>query len=53
MIYTEIALPEWPEYGSEGNSIVLTGFGSWTETDTYREEGINYIIDNVLPDSAL
>ncbi|PKS08587.1 hypothetical protein jhhlp_004973 [Lomentospora prolificans] len=51
--FNDIALPHWPEYGLEGNSIVLNGFGSWLETDTYREEGVKYIIEKVLPDSAL
>ena len=46
-------LPHWPEYGDESESIVFNGFGSWVEEDTYRAEGIQYIIDNVLPDGAL
>ncbi|KAK8047988.1 alpha/beta-hydrolase [Apiospora saccharicola] len=47
------ALPHWPEYGKEANSIVFNGQGSWVEKDTYRDEGIRYIIQNVLPDGAL
>ncbi|KAK8066827.1 alpha/beta-hydrolase [Apiospora hydei] len=47
------ALPHWPEYGKEANSIVFSGYGSWIEKDTYRGEGIQYIIENVLPDGAL
>ncbi|KAK7965826.1 uncharacterized protein PG986_000103 [Apiospora aurea] len=47
------ALPHWPEYGKEANSIVFSGYGSWIEKDTYRGEGIQYNIENVLPDGAL
>ncbi|KAK6835108.1 alpha/beta-hydrolase [Apiospora arundinis] len=46
-------LPFWREYGNEANSIVFSGYGSWVEHDTYRSEGIQYIIENVLPDGAL
>jgi hypothetical protein len=46
-------LPHWPEYGKEANSIVFNGFGSFIEADTYRAEGIKYIIDKVLPYGAL
>ncbi|KAF5525841.1 Lipase 1 [Colletotrichum aenigma] len=41
-------LPFWPQYGKEGNSIVFNGYGSWIEADTYREPGVQFIIDNVL-----
>ncbi|KAK8017794.1 Alpha/Beta hydrolase protein [Apiospora rasikravindrae] len=47
------ALPHWPVYGEEANSIVFNGYGSWIEKDTYRDEGIQYIIENVLPHGAL
>lgn len=53
MILIDVALPHWPVYGEEANSIVLGGYGSWIEKDTYRDEQIQYIIDEVLPDSAL
>ena len=33
--------------------MVLNGYGSWGEKDTYREKAIQYIIDNVLQDGAL
>ncbi|KAK7910656.1 alpha/beta-hydrolase [Apiospora marii] len=46
-------LPNWPEYGNEANSIVFNGQGSWVEKETYRDEGVQYIIKNVLPDGAL
>ncbi|KAF4872667.1 Lipase 1 [Colletotrichum siamense] len=45
-------LPLWPQYGKEGNSIVFNGYGSWIEADTYREPGVQFIIDNVLTDGA-
>ncbi|KAF4901836.1 Lipase 1 [Colletotrichum fructicola] len=45
-------LPLWPQYGNEGNSIVFNGYGSWIEADTYREPGVQFIIDNVLTDGA-
>jgi carboxylesterase type B len=46
-------LPTWPEYGDDANSIVFNGYGSHIESDDYRSEGIEYIIDKVLPDGAL
>ncbi|KAH8895352.1 alpha/beta-hydrolase [Thozetella sp. PMI_491] len=42
----------WPQYGSEANSIVFNGYGSWLEPDTYRRDAVQYIIDKVLPDGA-
>ncbi|KAH7115912.1 alpha/beta-hydrolase [Dendryphion nanum] len=42
------ALPYWPKYGTNASTIVFNGYGSTIEQDTYRAEGINYIIDNVL-----
>ncbi|KAF9878443.1 carboxylesterase [Colletotrichum karsti] len=48
----ELGLPTWPQYGMEANSIVLNGYGSWIESDTYRSEAVQFIIDNVLPDGA-
>jgi hypothetical protein len=47
-----VGLPKWPRYGEEANSIVLNGYGSYIEQDTYRAEPIQYIIDAVLPDGA-
>ncbi|KAI9148222.1 LOW QUALITY PROTEIN: Lipase 1 [Paramyrothecium foliicola] len=47
-----VGLPKWPQYGKEGLSIVLNGYGSWIEEDNYRAEGIKFIIDEVLPDGA-
>ncbi|KAK8101860.1 hypothetical protein PG999_012234 [Apiospora kogelbergensis] len=41
-------LPHWPEYGKEANIIVFNG-----HQGTYREEGIEYITQNVLPDGVL
>ncbi|KAK2599781.1 hypothetical protein N8I77_011506 [Diaporthe amygdali] len=46
------ALANWPQYGQEANSLMLNGYGSWVESDTYRSKAIQYIIDNVLPDGA-
>lgn len=33
--------------------MVFNGYGSWIEKDDYRKEGIQFIIDEVLPDGAL
>ncbi|KAL2820372.1 Alpha/Beta hydrolase protein [Aspergillus granulosus] len=49
----ESALPFWSEYGSEGKSMVFSGYGSEVEEDNYRAEGLEYIIDNVIPYGAL
>lgn len=48
----DLGLPEWPTYGKEANGIVLSGYGSYIERDTYRADGIQYIIENVLRDGA-
>ncbi|KAF2017897.1 alpha/beta-hydrolase [Aaosphaeria arxii CBS 175.79] len=48
----ETGLPEWPLYGNEASSMVFNGYGSWIETDTYRSEPVQYIIDHVLSDGA-
>ncbi|KAF4831677.1 Lipase 1 [Colletotrichum tropicale] len=45
-------LPLWPQYGKEANSIVFNGYGSWVEADTYREQAVQFIIDNILTDGA-
>ncbi|KAF0318341.1 carboxylesterase [Colletotrichum asianum] len=49
---SETGLPLWPPYGEDANSIVFNGYGSWVEADTYREQAVQYIIDNVLTDGA-
>ena len=49
----DLGMPEWLQYGEDRNSMVFNGYGSWIEKDTYREEAIRYIIDNVLQDGAL
>ncbi|KAL4918219.1 Alpha/Beta hydrolase protein [Aspergillus aurantiobrunneus] len=49
----ESTLPEWPEYGTSGKSMVFRGCGSSIEEDTYRAESVDYIIENVLPYGAL
>jgi carboxylesterase type B len=49
----DTGLPEWPRYDKGASGIVLNGYGSWVEPDTYRSEGIQYIIEKVLPDGAL
>ncbi|KAK7184450.1 hypothetical protein DPSP01_013208 [Paraphaeosphaeria sporulosa] len=51
-VVAEVGLPKWPTYGKDANSIVLSGFGSSIEQDTYRGDAIQYIIDKVLPDGA-
>jgi len=45
-------LPFWPVYGENATSMVFNGYGSSIEHDTYRAEGIDYIIKNVLPYGA-
>lgn len=50
---TELDLPVWPKYGEGAEAMVFNGYGSWVEKDTYRAEGIQYIIEKVLPDGAL
>jgi len=45
-------LPFWPVYGQNASSMVFNGFGSTIERDTYRSEGMEYIIKNVLPYGA-
>lgn len=52
MSCVDVGLPAWPTYGPEANSIVLSGYGSYVEQDTYRGDAIEYIIDKVLPDGA-
>lgn len=49
---TGTGLPLWPQYGKEANSIVFNGYGSWVEADTYRDQAVQFIIDNVLSDGA-
>ncbi|KAL2788973.1 Alpha/Beta hydrolase protein [Aspergillus keveii] len=49
----ESALPLWPEYGSEGKSMVFSGYGSGIEEDNYRAEGVEFIMDKVIPYGAL
>ncbi|KAL3462943.1 Alpha/Beta hydrolase protein [Aspergillus heterothallicus] len=49
----ESALPFWPEYGEEKSSMVFSGYGSGIEKDNYRAEGVEYIMDNVIPYGAL
>lgn len=46
-------LPNWPLYGKQANSIVFNGYGSWVESDNYRSEAVQFIIDNVLPYGAM
>ncbi|KAF2737423.1 alpha/beta-hydrolase, partial [Polyplosphaeria fusca] len=45
-------LPVWPRYGANATSIVFNGYGSTIEEDEYRRDGIDYLIDNVLPYGA-
>jgi hypothetical protein len=47
------AMPDWPQYGVEANTMVFNGYGSIIQPDDDRSDGIQYIIDNVLTDGAL
>jgi hypothetical protein len=47
------SLPHWPVYGADANSMVLDGYGCHIEKDTYRQAGIQFIIDEVLPSGAM
>ncbi|KAL4943527.1 Alpha/Beta hydrolase protein [Aspergillus oleicola] len=40
-------------YGTDGKSMVFSGYGSSIEKDDYRAETADYIIENVLPYGAL
>ncbi|KAL4956912.1 Alpha/Beta hydrolase protein [Aspergillus filifer] len=51
--YKDSSLPEWPEYGEDGKSMVFNGHGPSIEEDNYRAEAADYIIENVLLYGAL